>query len=34
MSEKPPTQGDADETREPLLPGIDGPEDLHGSKTD
>jgi 1-deoxy-D-xylulose-5-phosphate synthase len=30
MSEKPPTQGDADETREPLLPGIDGPEDLHG----
>ncbi|HXQ88149.1 MAG TPA: 1-deoxy-D-xylulose-5-phosphate synthase [Solirubrobacterales bacterium] len=33
MSEKPPTQGDADERdqiEEPLLPGIDGPEDLHG----
>jgi 1-deoxy-D-xylulose-5-phosphate synthase len=32
MSEKPPTQGDADERdqiEEPLLPGIDGPEDLH-----
>ncbi|HEY3434608.1 MAG TPA: 1-deoxy-D-xylulose-5-phosphate synthase, partial [Solirubrobacterales bacterium] len=32
MSEKPPTQGDADERdqiQEPLLPGIDGPEDLH-----
>ncbi len=33
MSEKPPTQGDADERDQmmkPLLPGIDGPEDLHG----
>jgi 1-deoxy-D-xylulose-5-phosphate synthase len=30
MSEKPPTQGNEDEIREPLLPGIDGPEDLHG----
>src|SRR5690349_6978772 len=30
MSEKPPTQGDAEEIREPLLPGIDGPEDLQG----
>jgi 1-deoxy-D-xylulose-5-phosphate synthase len=32
MSEKPPTQGDADERdqMEPLLPGIDGPEDLQG----
>ncbi len=33
MSEKPPTQGDADERdqiEEPLLPGIDGPADLHG----
>ncbi len=32
MSEKPPTQGDADERdqiEEPLLPGIDGPGDLH-----
>jgi len=32
MSEKPPTQGnedDRDETKEPLLPKIDGPEDLH-----
>ncbi|HEU4461834.1 MAG TPA: 1-deoxy-D-xylulose-5-phosphate synthase N-terminal domain-containing protein, partial [Solirubrobacterales bacterium] len=32
MSEKPPTQGDADhrdQTEEPLLPGIDRPEDLH-----
>jgi 1-deoxy-D-xylulose-5-phosphate synthase len=30
MSEKPPTQGDADEIREQLLPDIDGPADLHG----
>jgi 1-deoxy-D-xylulose-5-phosphate synthase len=30
MSEKPPTQGNEDKNREPLLPGIDGPEDLHG----
>jgi 1-deoxy-D-xylulose-5-phosphate synthase len=33
MSEKPPTQGNHDERdqiKEPLLPGIDGPEDLHG----
>jgi 1-deoxy-D-xylulose-5-phosphate synthase len=33
MSEKPPTQGNGDERdqiREPLLSGIDGPEDLHG----
>ncbi|HET7508365.1 MAG TPA: 1-deoxy-D-xylulose-5-phosphate synthase [Solirubrobacterales bacterium] len=33
MSEKPPTQGheeDQDQTKEPLLPGIDGPADLHG----
>jgi len=33
MSEKPPTQGheeDKDQTKEPLLPGIDGPADLHG----
>jgi 1-deoxy-D-xylulose-5-phosphate synthase len=33
MSEKPPTQGnedDKDQMTEPLLPGIDGPEDLHG----
>ena len=31
MSEKPPTQGDADERdqMEPLLPGIDSPADLH-----
>ncbi len=29
MSEKPPTQGDENEKREPLLPGIDAPEDLH-----
>jgi 1-deoxy-D-xylulose-5-phosphate synthase len=32
MSEKPPTQGnedDRDHTEEPLLPGIDGPQDLH-----
>jgi 1-deoxy-D-xylulose-5-phosphate synthase len=30
MSEKPPTQGNEDENREPLLPGIEGPTDLHG----
>jgi 1-deoxy-D-xylulose-5-phosphate synthase len=30
MSERPPTQGSEDEIREALLPGIDGPEDLHG----
>jgi 1-deoxy-D-xylulose-5-phosphate synthase len=30
MSETPPTQGTEDKNREPLLPGIDGPEDLHG----
>ncbi len=31
MSETPPTQGSQDdESREPLLPGIDGPSDLHG----
>jgi 1-deoxy-D-xylulose-5-phosphate synthase len=30
MSEQPPTQGTEDETREPLLPGIEGPEDLRG----
>ncbi len=33
MSEKPPTQGhedDKDQIEEPLLPGIDNPEDLHG----
>jgi 1-deoxy-D-xylulose-5-phosphate synthase len=32
MSEKPPTQGNQDERdqiEEPLLPGIDGPQDLH-----
>jgi 1-deoxy-D-xylulose-5-phosphate synthase len=32
MSEKPPTQGnedDRDQIEEPLLPGIDGPADLH-----
>jgi 1-deoxy-D-xylulose-5-phosphate synthase len=29
MSEKPPTQGHEQETAEPLLPGIDGPADLH-----
>jgi 1-deoxy-D-xylulose-5-phosphate synthase len=32
MSEKPPSQGNAgerDRTEEPLLPGIDGPADLH-----
>jgi 1-deoxy-D-xylulose-5-phosphate synthase len=33
MSEKPPTQGtqvEIDQEKEPLLPGIDGPADLHG----
>jgi 1-deoxy-D-xylulose-5-phosphate synthase len=30
MSDQPPTQGTEDDNREPLLPGIDGPEDLHG----
>ncbi|HWC09017.1 MAG TPA: 1-deoxy-D-xylulose-5-phosphate synthase N-terminal domain-containing protein, partial [Solirubrobacterales bacterium] len=31
MSEEPPTQGNQDdETKEPLLPGIDAPADLHG----
>jgi 1-deoxy-D-xylulose-5-phosphate synthase len=30
MSEKPPTQGNEDDRAEPLLPGIDGPQDLHG----
>jgi len=33
MSEKPPSQGhqeDRDQIEEPLLPGIDGPGDLHG----
>jgi 1-deoxy-D-xylulose-5-phosphate synthase len=29
VSEKPPTQGAEDEQREPLLPRIDGPADLH-----
>ncbi|HEY6729769.1 MAG TPA: 1-deoxy-D-xylulose-5-phosphate synthase [Solirubrobacterales bacterium] len=29
MSEKPPTQGDENETKEALLPGIEGPGDLH-----
>jgi 1-deoxy-D-xylulose-5-phosphate synthase len=29
MSEEPPTQGNEDENREPLLPGIEGPADLH-----
>jgi 1-deoxy-D-xylulose-5-phosphate synthase len=29
MSEEPPTQGDEAEKQEPLLPRIDGPEDLH-----
>jgi 1-deoxy-D-xylulose-5-phosphate synthase len=29
MSEKPPTQGNENEIKEPLLPGIDGPQDLH-----
>ncbi len=30
MSEKPPTQGAEERDREPLLPGIAGPADLHG----
>jgi len=33
MSEQPPTQGheeDKDQMKEPLLPGVDGPADLHG----
>jgi 1-deoxy-D-xylulose-5-phosphate synthase len=30
MSEEPPTQGNEDDNREPLLPGIDAPADLHG----
>jgi 1-deoxy-D-xylulose-5-phosphate synthase len=30
MSQQPPTQGTEEEIKEPLLPGIDGPEDLHG----
>jgi 1-deoxy-D-xylulose-5-phosphate synthase len=30
MSEKPPTQGNEDEIRELLLPGIESPQDLHG----
>jgi 1-deoxy-D-xylulose-5-phosphate synthase len=30
MSEQPPTQGTEDLDREPLLPGIDNPTDLHG----
>jgi 1-deoxy-D-xylulose-5-phosphate synthase len=30
MSEEPPTQGTEDETRGPLLPGIEGPGDLRG----
>jgi 1-deoxy-D-xylulose-5-phosphate synthase len=37
MSEQPPTQGSEDEkdqTMEPLLPQIDGPEDLHGLDDD
>jgi 1-deoxy-D-xylulose-5-phosphate synthase len=29
MSEQPPTQGNENETREPLLPTIEAPEDLH-----
>jgi 1-deoxy-D-xylulose-5-phosphate synthase len=29
MSEKPPTQGNEDEIRELLLPGIESPQDLH-----
>jgi 1-deoxy-D-xylulose-5-phosphate synthase len=29
MSEEPPTQGNGDENSEPLLPGIEGPGDLH-----
>ncbi|HEX6781823.1 MAG TPA: 1-deoxy-D-xylulose-5-phosphate synthase [Solirubrobacterales bacterium] len=34
MSDQPPTQGNEDENREPLLPGIEGPEDLHGLDDD
>ncbi len=30
MSEKPPTEGNEGDRVEPLLPGIDGPADLHG----
>jgi 1-deoxy-D-xylulose-5-phosphate synthase len=30
MSEEPTTQGNQDDKSEPLLPGIDGPADLHG----
>jgi 1-deoxy-D-xylulose-5-phosphate synthase len=33
MSEQPPTQGaenERDQAKEPLLPGIEGPQDLHG----
>jgi 1-deoxy-D-xylulose-5-phosphate synthase len=30
MSEKPPTQGNEEDIKEPLLDRIDGPEDLHG----
>jgi 1-deoxy-D-xylulose-5-phosphate synthase len=30
MSEKPPTQGNEDEIREPLLSKVEGPRDLHG----
>ena len=30
MSDQPPTQGTEEDNREPLLPGIEGPEDLHG----
>ncbi len=29
MSEQPPTQGNEEDIREPLLPGIEGPGDLH-----
>jgi 1-deoxy-D-xylulose-5-phosphate synthase len=34
MSEKRPTQGNENEIREPLLPRIDGPADLHGLDED
>jgi 1-deoxy-D-xylulose-5-phosphate synthase len=34
MSEQPPTQGNEEENTEPLLPGIDGPEDLRGLDDD
>jgi 1-deoxy-D-xylulose-5-phosphate synthase len=34
MSDKPPTQGNENENREPLLTGIEGPEDLHGLDED